>query len=84
MKEEAVVVVAGGACAVAGAQIQVEAGIQVVAEAGGVGVAAVGQGGIDVGGEDAIRGKPEAVCHFGLQTGAGQVVAHGHGNTVGE
>ena len=42
LEEEAVVVVAGGALAVAGAEVQLQATIQLVAEAGAVGVAAVG------------------------------------------
>ena len=67
MAEEAIVVVAGGACAVAGAQVQVEAGIQLIAESSGVGVAAVGQGGINVGSEECVVGGGEAVGEFSVE-----------------
>ena len=67
MEEEAVVVVAGGALAVAGAEIQIEAGVQLVAESSGVGVAAVGQVGLGVGSEECVVAGAEAVGQFGVE-----------------
>ena len=64
MEEEAAVVVAGGALAMAGAQVQVEAGIQLVAEACGVDVGVVGQVCIDVGGEEGSGLRASGCCFF--------------------